>query len=231
MLMRLLRPGVVLLAAVLAGCSSGSLLSDVSRALYQQQFGALNDPTQSAPLNPAYRYLRAQMVGYPAALLVLGYVDPHPGGDVEVWYGADKEVIKIQRGRIVGTAGLPVDWRNVRFDSPLPSWSQVDTTPQTVLRVRDQMPGYRYSLQSRLTLQALAEVPAIELPSTLPRSVAQRYRWYRESSADGAADNLPASWFAVDLKPGVETLMFSVQCLAPDLCLRLQRWPAQKAPT
>jgi len=197
--------------------------------LYQEQFGNPDDLTQTAPLNPAYRYLRVELAGAAPALLVLGYLDPHPDGAVEVWYSASKEVIKVQQGRIVGTAGLPVNWANVRFDAPLPTWEQVRVASQTTLRVRDQMPGYRYNLQNRLTLQAHVGLPAIELPATLPRLVAQQYQWYRESAVDGNGDELPVSWYGVDLRQG--TVMFSMQCLGPDLCLRMQRWPAQKVPS
>jgi len=215
----------------LAGCSSGTLFSDVTRALYQQQFGPAIDQTLDAPLNPAYQYLRTELTGRPPALLVMGYVDPHPQGEIEVWYSAGKEVIKTQNGRIVGTSGLPLDWRHVRYVGSVPGWDVVNSAPQPVTRLRDEMPGYRYGVQSQLTVLASEGVPAIKLPQTLPMKMARRYRWYRESSAEDGAGALPASWFAVGAYQGQQTVVFSYQCLGADLCLSLQRWPAQKEPS
>lgn len=221
----------MLFAVVLTGCSSGTLVTDMARKLYQQQFGSVEDFTQTAPLNPAYRYLRAEFTGHPSALLVLGYVDAHPHGDVEVWYGANKEIIKIQQGRIVGTAGLPLNWQNVRYVGALPSWSADPSGPQGVVRERDEAPGYRYGLQEQLSFQAIAGVAPIVLPQTLPPQMAQRYRWYREAGVNASAGGLPASWFAVGPYQGKQAVVFTYQCLGPDVCLSLQRWPPEKGPS
>jgi len=218
-------------AVVLAGCSSGSLVTDTAHALYHQQFDSVADITQTAALNPAYSYLRAELTGYPSALLVLGYVDAHPNGDVEIWYGANKEVIRIQQGRIVGTAGLPLNWRNVHYVGALPSWGTDPSGPQAVVRVRDEMPGYRYGLQDQLSFQAIAGVAPIVLPQTLPPQMAQRYQWYREAGVNASAGGLPASWFAVGPYQGKQTVVFTYQCLGPDACLSLQRWPPEKGPS
>lgn len=206
----------------LSGCSSGSLLSDVTRALYQGRFGSGVDATSTASLNPAYRYLRVVVNGSQPLLLVLGYVDPHPQGDIEVWYSADQEVIKIQHGRLVGTAGLPSDWRNVHFTETLPTWAAVSQSPQRLTRVRDETSGYRYGISEQLTVEAVAGRPAIKLPDTLP---AAQYTWYRETVSSG---DLPAAWYAVGSYQGQQTVVYSFQCLAPGWCLSMQRWPPQK---
>lgn len=212
---------------LLSGCSSGSLLSDVAGAVYREQFGAGVDVTQTATLNPAYRYLRVQLVGGSPALFVLGYVDSHPQGDIEVWYSSISEVIKTQNGRIVAVSGLDVDWRTVRFESVPPNWDSLTQASYTITRVRDEMPGYRYDVTDQLILTRVAGVPSIVLPSSLPLEVAKSYEWVRESPS-GAQPGLPDSWYALEKVDGKYRVAYSYQCLSKRLCLNLQRWPIQK---
>lgn len=222
---------ILLSMIVLGGCASGSLLSDVTKALVHQQFGLAEDPIATAKLNPMYRYLRVQVEGKPAALLVLGYVDAHPQGDIEVWYSAQHEVLKIQNGRIVGTAGLDVDWRAVRFSSPLPAWNFDQPLPQTFRRWRDEMPGYRFSVTDQLTLQRAPDLPPLALPSSLPVTLAQSYSWFQESSSasDDAVNPLPTSWFALQRSADGYHVAYSFQCLSSHYCLSLQSWPPKDA--
>lgn len=215
----------------LSGCSSGSLLSDVTRSLYNDKFGSGVDPTLSVSLNPAYRYLRVEVNGGQPVLLVLGYVDPDPHGDIEVWYSADQEVIKIQNDRIVGTVGLPSDWRNVRFAEVPPTWAAVSQSPQRMLRVRDEISGYRYGISEQLTLEAVAGSPAIRLPSTFPVTQAQRYSWFRETVTGLGRSDLPASWYAVGSYQGHQAVVYSFQCVGPQMCFGMQRWPPEKDPS
>ncbi|HEY8908320.1 MAG TPA: YjbF family lipoprotein [Rhodoferax sp.] len=204
------------------------MLSDVTRAIYRDQFGSVADVTQTATLNPAYIYLRIQAAGGSPALLVLGYVDSHPQGDIEVWYSAEKEVIKTQNGRIVGTSGLEVDWRSVRFTTAPPAWDGLTPASYTLTRVRDEMPGYRYDISDQVTLTRVVGVPAIALPPSLPLNVAKSYEWFRESQS-GAHPDLPDSWYALEKIDGKYRVAYSYQCLSKRLCLNLQRWPIRKA--
>jgi hypothetical protein len=218
----------VVTSVALAGCSSGSLLSDVSRAFIKDQFGSGDDPVVSSTLNPSYRYLRVSVKGLASALLVLGYVDHDPQGDIEVWYSAEHEVVKTQNGRIVGTSGLPMDWRSVRFTDAPPAWDSLTQASSTLTRVRDEMPGYRYDIADQLTLSRMAGVPSIVLPASLPLDIAKRYQWVRESQS-GAQPGLPDSWYALEKVDGKSQVAYSYQCLSKQLCLNLQRWPIQKA--
>ena len=105
---------------------------------------------ESLPLNPALKYLRVT-VGGSVALLVLGYVDPDPQGDIETWYSAKGEVIRLQHGRIVGTVGLTTDWRDVRF-SGIPKWEDLPESGFEYQTERDEMPGYRMGIREHLSL-------------------------------------------------------------------------------
>lgn len=180
----------------MGGCTSRSLLSEVIATSVKQQFGHGDDALASATLNPAYQYLRVQAEGKPAALLVLGYVDPHPDGDVEVWYSADHEVIKTQNGRIVATAGLATDWTTVRFTAPPSAWSDRPPADRAFSRVRDQMPGYRFNLTDQLAQSRLnGDLPSIKLPSSLPATLAARYVWIREEQVGTVtAPPPPGTW-------------------------------------
>jgi hypothetical protein len=100
--------------------------------------------------DPKYRYLRIEVVGRPPALLVLGYVDNHAQGEIEVWYSAKNEVIKIQNGRIISTTGLELDWRAVSYPYLPPAWSDTSTQVNVYQRSRDEMPGHRYDIQDRI---------------------------------------------------------------------------------
>lgn len=170
-------------------------------------------------LNPALQYLRVG-VAERTAYLALGYRDPHPAGEVEVWYSAKGEVLKLQGGRIVGTAGLETDWREVR-QSGLPRWADIPAAGASYRRERDLMPGYRTAVREQVRIRPIA-VPA---HSALRHPAPQTLRWFEESSM--AADvtlALPAARFAVDVSAGDAPVVYSEQCLSATLCLTLQRW-------
>src|SRR5450759_1576231 len=110
---------LLLLVAVLSACSSGTnaILQTLPYA-----YGR-NPSVDSARLNPNFRYLRVT-IGGRVVLLALGYLDSHPQGPIEVWYSAEREVLRLQHGRLVGAVGLTTEWRDVSLPE-LPSWSAV----------------------------------------------------------------------------------------------------------
>lgn len=220
--------GAVCLVLFLVACGSRSLVSDVFSAVYSDTFNASNDITQTK-LNPDYRYLRVEVAGANAALLVLGYLDATPQGDVEVWYSSKGEVIKLQNGRIVGTAGLTTDWRRVSYPIAPPAWTAIPVDGLQFTRVRDESPGYRNAIAQTVQLKPWAGLPSIPLAATLPTDVARSYDWYQEVQTGSPERALPPSWFAVDYRDGKRTVIYSEQCLSVSLCLKLQLWPVEKA--
>ena len=195
-------------------------MSETLVAVMAQRFGAGMPDVQATPTDPRYRYLRVQMPGREPAVLVLGNLDPHPQGDIEVWYSASREVIQTQNGRIVRTAGLDTDWTRVTFATPPPAWLQVPAAGALVQRQHDEMPGYRFSLSDQVQITPWQGLPPVALPASLPLVQARSYQWFRES-----AQSVPAAWFAWGRHKGVATVVYSEQCLSPTLCLTLQRWP------
>lgn len=177
-----------------------------------------SDNPPSLPLDSKQRYLRAS-AGGPPELLVLGFIDPHPQGPIEVWYSASGEVLRIQNGRIIAGVGLhPVEWRKVTL-SDQPHWSSI-TAPLQIERQRDMMPGYHFNITDKLLVSPTPPLKKSHLVGIDPASL----QWYQETSTEGPA--LPVSLYAVQLKDQQEIVIYSEQCLSENLCIYWQRWPA-----
>ena len=180
-------------------------------------------------LNPELRYLRATIRGR-TALLVLGYVENHPQGPIQVWYSAEREVLRLQNGRLVGAVGLIVEWRNVTV-SPLPAWASLAVTGQAehLVRARDVMPGYRYGVKDILSLKRSAPPSGSALQVLDPHSLA----WFEESmefepgqAALASEIGLPTARYAVAFGGDAEEVVYGEQCLSREFCFAWQRWPA-----
>jgi hypothetical protein len=227
------RAALLSLVVTLSACSAGS------NAILQTlpyTYGR-NPGVDSARLNPNFRYLRVT-VGGRVVLLALGNVDSHPQGPIEVWYSAEREVLRLQNGRLVGAVGLTTEWRDVSLPE-LPSWSAAARADQAYLwtRTRDVMPGYRFGVKDVLWLRVVAEPNRGELQGLDP----ERLTWFEERTeswsgallpavfGDGPAAGipLPPARYAVDLQAGRETVVYGEQCLAPKLCFTWQKWPVQ----
>ncbi len=176
-------------------------------------------------LNPSYRYIRVS-INNRVAFLALGDVDKHALGPIEVWYSANREVLRLQNGRIAGATGLTTEWRAVQLDEA-PSWTTAigATQPLRWARVRDVMPGYRFGLRDQLELRAISPLRNVSLQAYDP----QRLHWFEEqtvlSAMDARADRaLPAARYAVDLQGDKAVVVYSEQCLALEFCFTWQLW-------
>ncbi len=182
-------------------------------------------------LDMRYRYLRVEVPGHPPGLLVLGYEDPHPLGPIEVWYSASRETLRTQNGRLIGSSGTLRDWLALQYTPAPPNWTAVPAQGFNYVRRHDEMPGYRYGVAEQVQLRAVPGLPDLELPTTLPPDKARSYQWFRESAvslSEPRGPALPDAWFAWGRHRGMQTVVFSRQCLAADFCLTLQRWPLQE---
>ncbi len=214
---------------LLVACAQSSFpLADSISGL--RRAGVLGSAGDTIPAMPdlRYEYLRIQVKGNTAAMLVLGFLDPHPNGPVEVWYSGTREALRIQNGRVVGMTGATHDWAGVRMEPMPPAWESI-RSDYKYTRYRDQMPGYAFGITERVTLSPLNAPPSIDLLASLTKDKAQTYQWYREQSApqplQSSQDALPDAWFAWGKHRGAFTVVYSEQCLAPGFCLRMQRWP------
>lgn len=227
------RAAALSLVVALSACAGGSnaILQTLPYA-----YGR-NPGVDNVSLNPGFRYIRIT-IGSHVVLLALGNVDSHPQGPIEVWYSAEREVLRLQNGRLVGAVGLTTEWRDV-FLPELPSWSVAARADQAFpwTRTRDVMPGYRFGVKDALSLRVVP-VPA---RSALQGLDEQRLTWFEERMESEpvarlaaifgngrAADlQLPPARYAVDLQGGRETVVYGEQCLVPELCFTWQRWPVQ----
>lgn len=185
-----------------------------------------DDSVARRPLNPSFRYLRVEVDGR-VALLVLGDQDDDGRGLTDVWYSAQKEVLRFRDGRLVGAVGLTTEWRNVVVPM-VPSWSALARLPAPFrwTRVRDVMPGYRMGVADVLSLRHTLPPSRTRLQGVDPKSLA----WFEETvvTTEGGDENLPLARYAVDLRGASETVVYGEQCLSPQLCFSWQRWPVGK---
>ncbi len=159
-----------------------------------------------ASLNPNFRYLRITVDGR-SGLVALGNEDGDEKKLVEVWYGGQREVLRLQAGRVAGVTGLPTEWRRVELPE-IPPWSAVARSKDPVrwTRTRDVMPGYRYGVREEIVLRTIPVPRKSELVEVDPQQLA----WFEErvERATGADKLLPPARYAVDLRDGKELVVF-----------------------
>jgi hypothetical protein len=180
-----------------------------------------------APLNPNFNYLRVHVKNR-VAYFVLGYIDKHPSGDVEVWYSAEREVLRLQNGRLVGATGSATEWSGVELIGQ-PSWSNSQTT-QTFERVRDVSPGYQHGIHEKLQVRQIAPPKKTFLSRDVNK---EALNWYEEQVITDTQKNsisltsptlLPVTIYAVHNNGRTHQVIYSETCLASDLCFSWQHW-------
>lgn len=221
---------LLMMACTLCACSSGT--NAITQTL--QDVVHRTNGVADARLNPDFRYLRMVVNGR-VVFLALGNEDSDPRGPIEVWFSAEREVLRFQNGRLVGAVGLTTEWRSVALPE-LPSWSAVAHAAQPLrwTRVRDVMPGYRSGVSDALVLRVTSPPKKSELQGVDPQSLT----WFEEQidpepsvgylaalGGSAAAENvLPPARYAVDFHDAKETVIYGEQCLQPKLCFTWQRW-------
>ena len=187
---------------------------------------------QQVNFDPKFQYLRISR-GRQVGWMWLGSQEVGPHGPVEVFYSSGGEVLRLDNGRIVGASGLLTEWRNVSLSQR--SWSAVAKSTQAVslTRLRDVMPGYRAGVRDDLAVRVTPAPGTSGLQVIDPTSLT----WFEERMRESrgfiaraflreAEEALPPARYAVDFTGGRETVVYSEQCLAPDLCFSWQRWSA-----
>lgn len=167
---------------------------------------------EAAKLDPGLRYLEVDANGV-KALLVLGNTDPDPAGPIEVWYSADRAVLRLQGGRLVGISGAGQDWIDVVLHAAPPLAAA--NAAYDYRRTRTEMPGHRYR----------SETVHGALLAATPGGIPERWQkaglaWIGEDVATGGK-RLPAVY---GLQAG--QLVYGRQCLAETRCVSWQPLPA-----
>jgi hypothetical protein len=175
---------------------------------------------------PGYDYLLIDVQGR-QAVMALGkrQMATTPDGDVtdEYWYSGDKEMLHLRNGRIQKLLGTPTEWRDSRGQPPAWANLQAGQAASPWLRERDEMPHFRYGIQDRINTQAVATAPA-------GRSLAnQPVQWVQDSVV--TTDPQGQRWaFEQHFALQNNRVVYSEQCISPQLCLRLSYKPSS-APT
>lgn len=216
--------GVVLTAAMAGGCATSSAVTDVIASSTSQLWGA---SAEHAPpqLSGAFRYLRVDVKGRAPAYLTLGAIEKTDQGEVQVWFSSQREVIKLQHGRIVGTAGLETDWSNVRYANGTPEPGHVSSGATAFTRTRDVMPGYHYGVAEQLRTEPWLGAPGFAPIALRMQKEPSSFQWFREFVVGAGTEALPNAWFGMVERSGKLEVAYSHQCLSAALCLHIQPWP------
>ena len=157
-----------------------------------------------------------------ASLTVLGYQYPN----LQVWYAAKGEVVRLQGNRLLDTTGLNVNLANVQYTAG-------GQARQTNMKFDVPELGL-FNVQATLQLQ-----PTEPPKSNLAKQASQQTNggkglyWYAEtlsSPLPAALEGLPPAiyGFAQALPEGINasqlpTAVYGKQCLAPTYCLEWHR--------
>lgn len=207
--------GALLVSLALAGCT----VEPASQAMLDAYKVLGSDAATSADaLNPALRYLRVQ-IDDREVFMALGYIDLTPEGAVSVWYSADKNVLRIRDGRVVGSSMKSgIEWQRVSFVN-LPNWADLQAGV-TFERIRDEHPGYRYGIHENLSLRQIAPPTDSQLKVLQPAALT----WFEETVLQGS--ELPTARYAVRRdEAGAAQVVYAEQCLSAEFCFSWQDWP------
>lgn len=172
-------------------------------------------------LQANFSYLKVTAHGRDA-LMVLGYVDSHPMGAVETWFSSQGEVLRLQNGRILSTAGLELNWQAVRYKG-LPDWRTIVAKSKLAFtRERDEMPGYRFDLVDRVELYAVPAPKNAHLVGVDPTTLL----WFEER-VQSALGSLPTARYGLRLEAGEPRVVYGEQCFTDRFCMAWQTWPAK----
>jgi len=203
----------LLLVVCLTGCAASSGSQALVDAFHLVR---ADQPSQEDHLDPHFKYLRVQ-VDRREIFMALGYLDSTPDGQVEVWYSALGEVLRLCDGRLIGASmNRGTDWLSVSF-SHLPHWEQVGAQA-SFERSRDISPGYRYGITEQMFIRRIQQPNDTRLQAI----DASRLAWFEErAEGDGA---LPAARYGVSMEGSAPQVVYAEQCLSDDLCFSWQRW-------
>lgn len=184
-------------------------------------FGRGGDVSTVA-LRPDFNYLKVTAYGRDT-LMVLGYADPHPIGTIESWFSSQGEILRLQNGRILSSAGLELDWHAVRYTG-LPDWiGVVNRNNAEFSRERDEMPGHRFGLVDRIALYLVPAPKDAHLIGVDPTTL----MWFEERANAGLAQ-LPSARYGLRLEAGNPRVVYGEQCLTDRFCIAWQSWPANE---
>jgi hypothetical protein len=197
---------LVLLGLVLSGCGVVGRTSVKTLQLAMQGKPDVQPKPDDVAAN---RYPQIKVTGpRGGAVLVLGNLD----GDRQAWYSNDRSIVFLEDGVLVGTHGGTPELQDMRIEgeNPFHGLHQIQG-PVTIQRQYDVMPGYRFGMTVRGTLERLGTENIEILGSTRPLlHVRERLKgqgWKRDNH------------YWVD--PANGFIWKSVQAIGPDASLEI----------
>ncbi len=211
--------GVFLGLSTLTGC----VQTPISQTLVEAFGKGKGSNIDTFKLNPNLKYLRVT-VRDRSVLMVLGYLDNTPQGNIETWYSSEGEVLRLLNGRVLSTNGLELNWRNVKYES-LPTWSVLSGSNSNFssfqfTRSLDQMPAYKFGISEVVNLYGVSSPSN----SNLIGIPANQLKWFEEK-VKGTSHGLPSARYGLRTKGGQTVVVYGEQCFSNELCFSWQTWP------
>jgi hypothetical protein len=214
---------VVLLGlSVLTGC----VQTPISQTMVEAFGKGKGSNIDTFKLNPNLKYLRVT-VRDRSVLMVLGYLDNTPQGNIETWYSSEGEVLRLLNGRVLSSNGLELDWRNVTYVS-LPAWSELsglslNSSSFQFTRTYDQMPAFKFGISEVVNFYGIGT----PTNSNLVGLPANQLKWFEEK-VKGTSRGLPSARYGLSTKYGQAVVVYGEQCFSSELCFSWQTWPVAK---
>ncbi len=209
----------VMMFATLSGCTTTNPVIDTFTTLLPWR-------AQYADIQPGFEYLVVELDGK-ASVMALGSRNVVGQGDFaltnEYWYNGQGEMLHLQNGRIQHAIGTTREIR--KQEGKVPAWRDIDNASRALSWVRelDVMPSYRFSFKETLISYKTAA------PASAPKEVLGEVIWFADEVSSTNEQNKPWHYkqlFA--LQNG--KVVYSEQCIAPSLCLKLRPLAGGKQP-
>mgnify|MGYP000054668485 CR=1 FL=1 len=160
------------------------------------------------------KYLQVSLNDRKSAM-ALGYrrlqgLDVH-----EHWYSGQREMLHLMNGRIVEVQGMTYEVR--RQSEKTPSWRDLAESKKPLVwsRTKDLMPGYRYGQVEYIISQWV--VPTRQEAALVSKPAQWFIEQVKSKTADGREWLYNETFAVLD-----NQVIYSEQCVAPDLCLTLR---------
>ncbi len=219
------------------GCASQSPLVQVTSQLLNGTLGGSAAAIDGATLNPAFSYLRVRVNQQTPAILARGYVESPALGEKNVWYSAKQEVLKTSMGRVVATAGLPLNRVWVAGVGNIPQWAEVGIAGVFYDRTLDDPSRHIYNLAQRVKVEQVPSAPieaAWAVDAAFKPPAGQTVVWFKETAQNfsagpvsGVVASSQSDWYAVNMAAQPPAVLYSYQCIAPEWCFHIQPWPRE----
>jgi len=195
---------------LLSGCASSlsGVIDTVADVVYPDR------KVSEKLLDPGFQYLRIQVNGR-LAFLARGAIDDLKSKPLEVFFSADRETLKLLDGRIVeySSSGRHIA---IQSETPPASWT---VESRSFALFRESRPEYMVS-RHMLSRRLIVGTPKpLNLIGIAPESLT----WFEETT-EGSAFGNARSIYAIRRGKNGSEVVYSEQCIAPDLCFTVQLW-------